>query len=224
VQCWGHSRDRIRVGRLVIDRRREDALLQRLDAHQRLQRARRAEQMTRHGLGRADRELSSRRAKHLLDGGRLALVVSCVEVPCAFKYPMSSGASPDWASAARIARRRSLAGLLRRSDVIRIGGCAIPQHLGIDARGREPGRDRGFPARAPRRLRRSTNPSAVRVERARSLCGASLRRLTAVITLNPATASGTMPASAPPDTTTSAAPRRIVSVASRSHWRCWRRL
>ena len=61
----------LRVGRLVVDRRREDALVEREHAHHRLDRAGRPEAVAGHRLRRRDRELVRVVAEDLLDRPRL---------------------------------------------------------------------------------------------------------------------------------------------------------
>jgi hypothetical protein len=62
------------VDRVEIDRRRQDPGLERADAEQRLGRARRAEHVAGHRLGRGHRETLGVRAEHRSDRARLARI------------------------------------------------------------------------------------------------------------------------------------------------------
>ena len=124
---------------LVVDRRRQLALVQGHDAHHRLDRARRPEAVAHHRLRRGDSELVSVVAEHVLDRFRLCRVAEgrrgSVGVDVADVLGLQAGTVDRRPHHLADADRLRL-GLRHVMAVVR---GAVGEHLGVDRRASRPG-------------------------------------------------------------------------------------
>ena len=122
----------VRVGVLVVDRRRQTTLQDRFDANDRFDRAAGADQVTGHALGR--RHGWGMIAEYRPDGLRLgAVIVRCRR---AMRIDVADVGRLEPRPAERCAHRprRAFTTFARRGDVVGVGRRAVASDLGVDVR------------------------------------------------------------------------------------------
>ena len=194
----GRSRGRTPGRGLVVDRRREDAVMDREHAHHRLDRAGRPEAVAGDRLRRRDGKLVRVVAEDLLDRLRLGQVAERrgrpvgVDVADLLRLDPGAGRAPRASSPMTPTDRR--VGLREVVGVVRR---AVADHLGVDRGRRAPAPPPAPPARARAAPSPITKPARVASNGREARGGFSSSAASPRIAQNPARISGVTAASAP---------------------------